>query len=333
MKTPNHQEIQDILAEIYKQPDIESVREEMRKVAGGMKSMPKMNQLYFFKERTLSTVKTGVPFGSILDGDAAFLTVFEHANKYVRKYYDSIGKGDEDYVKRCSLMMKSYARLYRKYHLPSIFDFGRAREIIEKYNVNGLVYDFACGWGQRMVATLALGLDYYGTDTNPELCKCLEACADEFIRTNKQTNKAVILNQQSEVEIPGLKHSIGLCFSSPPYFNYEIYRGDKTSTTLYPEYDAWLDNYLKKTMENCKDYLISDGHLAINVKTIDKKFPIYEDTLRLGNELGLDLVCEEPYKVGNIRSGAKNQKNKAAGYADERIMVFKKPLQNPSIVV
>jgi hypothetical protein len=44
-------------------------------------------------------------------------------------------------------MMTSYARLYRKYHLPSMFDLGKAREITEKYNVNGLVYDFACGWG------------------------------------------------------------------------------------------------------------------------------------------------------------------------------------------
>ena len=333
MRNPTQQEIHDILAEIYKQPDIESVRNEMRKVANGAKTMPKMNQRYFFKERTMSTVNTGVPFGVILDGDEAFMKVFEFANRYCRKYYEDTGHGEEDYIHQCALMMKAYARLFRKYHLPSTFDFGRAKEIMEKYNVNGLVYDFACGWGQRMVAALSLGIDYYGTDTNPELCKCLEDCAKEFILTNNLANHATILNQRSEVEIPGLKNAVGLCFSSPPYFNYELYRGAETSTTLYPEYDAWRDNYLKGTFTNCFNYLVPNGYLAVNVKNIDSKCPIYEDTFKALTDLGMDFVGEEPYKVGNIRHGAKNQKNKVKGYADERIMVFKKTLQTNGQVV
>lgn len=333
MRDPTQQEIQQILDEIYKEPDIEDVRKEMRKVATGAKTMPKMNQRYFFKERTMSTVNTGVPFGSILEGDEAFMKVFELANRYCRKYYEDTGHGEDDYIQQCASMMKAYARLYRKYHLPSTFDFGRAKEIMEKYNVNGLVYDFACGWGQRMVAALSLGLDYYGTDTNSELCKCLEDCAKEFILTNNLTNKAVIFNQQSEIGIPELKDSIGLCFSSPPYFNYELYRGENTSTTLYPEYDMWVENYFKATLINCREYLVPGGHLAVNVKTIDRKFPIYEDAIKVLNEIGLEFVCEEPYKVGNIRLGAKNQKNKAKGYADERIMVFRKPLHGDGQVV
>ena len=332
MRNPTQQEIQDILSDIYRVPDIESVRQEMRKVASGSNRMPKMNQKYFFKERTMSTVLTGVPFGSILDGDDAFMTVFNHANKYMHRNYSESGNGG--YVHQCSLMMASYARLYRKYHLPSMFDLGRAREITEKYNVNGLVYDFACGWGQRMVAALALGLDYYGTDTNPELCKCLEDCAREFILTNSLTNKAAIFNRQSEIPIPELKNSIGLCFSSPPYFNYETYRGDNTSTALYPQYESWVGNYLKPTFRNCIEYLVPGGHIAVNLKTIDRKFPTYEDAFKLLGDMGMEFVCEEPYKVGKIRLGAKNQKNKADGYADERIMVFRKPaLQTPSNAV
>ena len=334
MRSPTKQEIQEILAEIFNPPDIETVRKEMRKVANGAKTMPKMNQRYFFKERTMSTVSTGVPFGTILNGDEEFMKVFELANRYCRKYYEDTGHGEEDYIQQCALMMKAYARLYRKYHLPSTFDFGRAREITEKYNVNGLVYDFACGWGQRMVAALALGLDYYGTDTNPELCKCLEECAREFILTNKLANKAVIFNRQSEIPIPELKNSIGLCFSSPPYFDYEIYRGENTSTTLYPQYEDWVENYLKGTFMNCIEYLVPGGHIAVNLKTIDRKFPTYEDAFKLLGDMGMEFVCEEPYKVGNIRLGAKNQKNKSNGYADERIMVFRKPtLQDWRVVV
>ena len=322
MRRPEQGEIQSIIDDIYGKPDIEAVRKEMRKVANGQqKSMPKMNKYYFFKERTMSTVATGIPFGSILDGDEAFLTVFDHANKYGNGYYKEDGAGG--YAHQCSCMMTAYARLYRKYHLPSMFDLGRAEEIVSKYNVNGLMYDFSCGWGQRLVAALALGLDYYGTDTNPELCKCLEDCAKEFINVNSLTNHATILNQPSEIPIPGLENSVGLCFSSPPYFDYEKYRGESTSTKLYPEYPMWRNNYIKRTLENCRTYLVDGGHLAINVKTIDRKCPIYEDTLDIATGLGLELVAEEPYKV-SIRTGAKNQKNKVLGYADERIMVFRK---------
>lgn len=293
----------------------------MVKVHGGMRRMPKMNQYYFFKERTMSTVKTGVPFGSILDGDEAFLKVFELADKYCRKEYE--GKPESDYIKNCALMMKSYARLFRKYHMPSMFDLGLARDVMHKYSANNLVYDFACGWGQRMVAALSLGLDYYGTDTNPDLCKCLESCARDYVLNLKLPNHATILNQQSEIHIDGLDNSIGLCFSSPPYFDYEVYRGEKTSTKLHPEYHDWLDGYMEPTLENCKRYLIPNGHLAINVKNIEKN-PIHDDVNGICLGLGFEFVEAVPYKV-KMRTGGWNQKNKELGYADERIMVYKKP--------
>ena len=320
MRDPTPIEIQEIVREIYKVPTVDEVKTEMRKVQNGMRRMPKMNQRYFFKERTMSTVKTGVPFGSILEGDGQFMKVFELANRYCRSEYE--GRPEEDYVKNCALMMKSYARLYRKYHMPSMFDFGRAIDVCKKYNLNNIVYDFACGWGQRMVAALANGMDYYGTDTNPNLCKCLEDCAFDYCATNNVPNHATIFNQQSEIEIEGLRNSVGLCFSSPPYFDYETYRGENTSTVLHPEYHDWLEGYMRPTLENCRGYLVDGGHLAVNVKNIEKN-PIHDDVNQICLDMGLELVEAMPYKV-NMRLGAKNQKNKDVGYADEKIMVYKK---------
>ena len=173
-----------------------------------------------------------------------------------------------------------------------------------------------------MVAALANGLNYYGTDTNSSLCKCLEDCAREYVITNNLVNHATILNQQSEIHVDWLDNTIGLCFSSPPYFDYETYLGENTSTKLHPEYHDWLDGYMRPTLENCKRYLVDGGFLAVNVKNIEKN-PIHDDVNRICQNLGFELVEAEPYKV-NMRLGAKNQKNKDLGYADEKIMVYKK---------
>jgi hypothetical protein len=76
-----------------------------------------------------------------------------------------------------------------------MFNLGAARDIVKKYNLNGRVFDFACGWGQRLLGTLCNKVDYFGCDTNPVLCENLRECARDFISTTGITNTATILNQ------------------------------------------------------------------------------------------------------------------------------------------
>ena len=280
MRVPTQTEIQAIRDEIFSKPTFEEVQNEMRRIADGATRMPKMNRYYFYAERTRANVQRGKPFAEILESDEKFLHAFSLADRYLGKHteekYARCG-----YVKQAAEMMRGYARLFREHGLPSMFSFQRAREIMRRYNANGAVFDFACGWGQRLVAALSEGLDYYGCDTNGDLCECLERCAGDYIQTTGCNAHAEIFNRPSEEMIPELIGRCGLCFSSPPYFDVEIYRGEKTSTALYPKYDGWISGYLKPTLANCNAYLISGGHLAINIKNMGKRKPMYDDTMRV----------------------------------------------------
>lgn len=131
------------------------------------------------------------------------------------------------------------------------------------------------------MAALSEGLDYFGCDTNGELCECLERCAEDYAKTTGCNVRAEIYNRPSEELIPELQGKCGLCFSSPPYFDVELYRGERTSTTSYPTYEAWINQYLRPTIENCKAYLVTGGHLAINIKNIGKRKPMYDDAMRI----------------------------------------------------
>ena len=128
--------------------------------------------------------------------------------------------------------------------------------------------------------------------------------------------------QGSEKPLPELKNTVGLCFSSPPYFDCEIYNGEETSTSLHSSYADWVENYLKPTIQNCCEYLVEGGFFIVNIKNLGKH-RMYDDADRICRECGLEFVCVEPYKVTH-RTGAGNQKAKPRRNADEGMLVFRK---------
>lgn len=292
-------------------------------MAGKLKQIPKINQYYFFKERTMGRRTNGKRFGQILESDEKFMEVWTPANKYFGEYVNC-KKTLTTYVQKAHYVITSYSRLFEGFALPSMFNLGAARTVVQKYNLNGRVFDFACGWGQRLLGTLCNKVDYFGCDTNPVLCENLRECARDFISTTGITNTATILNQQSEIPIPEYNNTMGLCFSSPPYFNVELYQGEKTSTTLYGEYDLWLDKYMRQTLVNCYGYLVDGGYMAVNTKNLGKRRPLYQDVMKiLGDELHMEFVGEEDYRV-KPRCSSAWQKSKGNDYEHERIMVYKK---------
>lgn len=167
---------------------------------------------------------------------------------------------------------------------------------MKKYDVNGRVFDYSCGWGNRLVSALSLGIEYYGVDTNPNLCKLLDQCAQDFKRvTEREYLTTDIRCCGSEIEIPDFVGKMGLCFSSPPYFNLEKYNGEGSCTNI-ENYDTWLEKYMRPTIRNCKAYLVDGGYFVCNIKNYGKT-NMYDDTLRIAKEEGLEYISEEDYIV------------------------------------
>lgn len=214
---------------------------------------------------------------------------------------------------------------------PSNFPMKAVDALLDKYNVNNRYFDFSCGWGVRMLSSMKHGIEYYGTDPNYILCERLESMASDYRDVTGSDVKTHIFPQGSEVFIPELENSIGIAFSSPPYFNLEDYKIGNQSWREGVTYDDWKENYLSETIKNVYKYVINDGYFAINVKNFNKynNYDIVGDTYDLVIDNGFVLVDVLPVKNTTRCSGHREYGKGDICWHDndEKIMVFSKKQQ------
>ena len=184
------------------------------------------------------------------------------------------------------------------------------------------MFDYCCGWGNRLVAALCNKLDYTGVDTNPVLVEKLRECASDFNMVNNLNLKVDIRNQGSEEFNPEWVGQFGLCFSSPPYFDLELYNGENTSTEKFKTYEDWLAGYLNPTIRNCVQYLVPGGHFIMSIKNMGKR-KMYDEAFKMCQGAGLNYLCEEELQVIR-RTGANNTKTQPMSASNEKMMVFTK---------
>lgn len=191
-------------------------------------------------------------------------------------------------------------------------------DVLERYNVNNKWYDMSCGWGARLTGALAYGVDYYGTDPNVLLVPRLNQLVEDWERETWTTNMVDIRCQGSEEFVPEWENLMGLCFTSPPYFDLEDYQFGNQSYKPGMSYQHWLDSFLEPTIQNCYRYLIDEGYLALNVKDFEKH-NLERDTQEIAERNGFVLV-----EVITLENIARIKTTSELGNSDENIMVFMK---------
>ncbi len=138
-----------------------------------------------------------------------------------------------------------------------------AKYIYDTYaEPDGIVYDYSAGFGQRLIGAMASknNLQYIG----------VEPWAESFQNLNKlyrfifKHESCQIYNIGSEnFYQEDLSEKICLAFSSPPYFDTEIYCEEQTQCNL-SSYEDYL-NYWDKTCENTSKMLKSNGNFIVNI--------------------------------------------------------------------
>lgn len=212
-----------------------------------------------------------------------------------------------------------------------------ARDIYTRYfdNVTEPLncLDTSSGFGSRMSAVLLSGNSYYSTDPNPNLHEKLFECAkwmydNGFIKENQHCE---LIKQGSEVFVEEWENMMDVSFTSPPYFNLEKYCDDNSASTQnYDNYDLWLENFAKPTINNTYKYLKIGGYAMINIKnmTNGKKLNLFDDWLELFNQHeGFEFV-----EIFNMEQTSKKvvglyanyDKSKANNQNIEPVMVFRK---------
>jgi len=131
---------------------------------------------------------------------------------------------------------------------------------------NCRVFTPTLGWSSYSYGFLESDhvVEYVGTDVIPGVCKKTA----EFGTTNYPQKTTTIFCSPSENLMLDAKFSakyknyFDLVFFSPPYYRLEMYAGKNQSTSKYPTYEAWLENYWRKTMLLCYHVLKPGGKMC-----------------------------------------------------------------------
>lgn len=304
--------------EYYKKPDFELVKENLRQVYNGGTIISDITN-YYVKD-LMAKVKLESPRWTI---EEIFLSI-----DLIRYFWSRVLASDKVYPKTNS-NIKNFETALRisgggVAMKPSNYPIKSVDNILKRYNVNGKYYDFSCGWGVRLLSAMRNNVEYYGTDPNHLLVDRLKQLAIDYDTTNSTSSKYDIRCQGSEVFVQEWENTIGLAFSSPPYYNLEDYKIGNQSYKPGTSYNDWLTNYLTPTLSNIKKYLVDDGVLLINIKDF-LTYKLCADTKAIAEKLGYYYI--ESIELDNItRPSAKVDLD-----TNEDIMVFaKKPMQSPN---
>ena len=224
-----------------------------------------------------------------------------------------------------------------------------ARWIYEKYldtetpKDKYKVYDSSSGWGGRLLGSLCsnLPIHYIGTDVNKSNQGCYEELGNFYNKHTGGKNTYEIYYDGSEVIHQNKdfmnKHEndVDLVFTSPPYFNREVYSTDEEQSCFkFPTYPDWLDGFLEQTLSTAYKLLKPECYCIINICDIKvgrEIIPLEQDTIRKGMKVGFNFIGKMGMTmtrmIGLNPTDSKNywlDMKTQTTYKTEPILIFKK---------
>lgn len=186
-----------------------------------------------------------------------------------------------------------------------------------------------CGFGGRMLGALSSknNYRYVGTDPNTETQYHLHELA-EAIETATGREDSYELHCCGSEVFRGKPNSIDFAFSSPPYFDLEVYSDEPTQCfNKFPKLEDWLEGYVRETIKNIYYMLKPGRYYAVNIADFKvgggTVIAYVDEWIRISTEEGMPLF-DTVYLGVTARAGSKEQ---AAGeLKKENILIFKKPM-------
>ena len=160
----------------------------------------------------------------------------------------------------------------------------------------GTVWDMSAGFGGRLLGAFVCRKvkRYIGTDpatlTMDGLCEMRDELLPMMQRLGHPVPEIELHKVGSEDFIPE-SESIGLCFTSTPYGRHERYSDEPTQSYMkFPTKDAWLNGYMRQTLDNCRIGLKPDGFLVLNIAGVKSYPTLHDDFVSLAVANGWQLV-------------------------------------------
>ena len=216
----------------------------------------------------------------------------EHLKKAIRKLLEGVFWKQKEYHNVTASDMRSILRRYAGTQAVSNFRPTAAATIYDKFlekasplfgGKAGTTWDMSCGYGGRLLGAIAADVNYIGTDPCEKTFEGLEGIKRDWAGLNR----TVEIHKLGSEEFRPDKNSVDLCFTSPPYFDWEKYSEEETqSYKKYPTVEEWVEGFLRQTIENCYYGLKSGGTLIMNVANTKRIKNFETETTRLAMQTG-----------------------------------------------
>jgi tRNA G10 N-methylase Trm11 len=133
-------------------------------------------------------------------------------------------------------------------------------EIYQRFKPNS-VLDPTCGWGGRMVGAVVSKVPHYiGIDLNQNLKEPYKNMISNI--PNIETVIETYIGCDA-VTFDYSKLNYDMIFTSPPYFNIELYPYTNKKTK-----QEWIDNFYKPLFLKTFEHLLVGGWMCINISTL-----------------------------------------------------------------
>ena len=127
------------------------------------------------------------------------------------------------------------------------------------------VLDPCAGWGDRRIAATIVGLELYiGYDTNLSLKPAYEALDTRLTKLSSETKSQIHFEPFEQANISDLP-LFDCVFTSPPFFDLEIYEGSDTSTTLYKSKQDWFTKFYDVLLAKSIKLIKSGGYIMLYI--------------------------------------------------------------------
>jgi SAM-dependent methyltransferase/16S rRNA G966 N2-methylase RsmD len=200
--------------------------------------------------------------------------------------------------------------LFKKVKEATLFKVSTAKAILEilasrleNFNISDFKWlDISAGWGDRLITAIASNVKkYVAFDPNIELKECHQR-AIETLAASQDLSKFKIIYEPFEKAILNIKEKFNLVFTSPPFFDFEIYTNatDNQSIQKYPQFNKWMESFLFKSLFESWERLEDNGFMAIyimdigNYSIVEPMYNYIEKKLKNSVYIGLiSLVSKE----------------------------------------
>jgi 16S rRNA G966 N2-methylase RsmD len=188
---------------------------------------------------------------------------------------------------------------------------------------NGRILDFSSGYGGRMLGAMTSPMRYHYTGIEPNTLTYQALCAfGDLIRDTSGAEYQ--MNHTVSEEYVGDRNSIDFAFSSPPYFNLEIYSDESTQCMhRYQTLNQWFQSYVEPTIKMLHFCLRDDALYAVNINdyTIEKKlYNIVNPWLALSEKCGFQHVDTIHMRLAQRPGNSLTNQR----YKQESVYIFKK---------